>query len=72
MLSWCEFIEEVPYNLLLLTPYHNQQLLKLEKLIADKYICIKMNYYQNNGQLKNSLLMYSTNGIPGHTTRASP
>jgi len=36
MLSWCEFIEEVPYNPLLLMPYHNQQLLKLEKLIADR------------------------------------
>ena len=36
MLSFCEFIEEVPYNPLLLMPYHNQQLLKLEKLIADR------------------------------------
>ena len=36
MLSFCEFIEEVPYNPLLLMPYHNQQLLKLEKLIGDK------------------------------------
>ena len=36
MISCCEFIEEVPYNPLLLMPYHNQQLIKLEKLIADR------------------------------------
>ena len=36
MISCSEFIEEVPYNPLLLMPYHNQQLLKLEKLIADR------------------------------------
>ena len=36
MISCSEFIEEVPYNPLLLMPYHNQQLIKLEKLIADR------------------------------------
>ncbi len=40
ILSFCEFIKEVPYNPLLLMTYHKQQLLKLEKLIADKiYQC---------------------------------
>ena len=46
MLSWCEFIEEVPYNPLLLMPYHNQQLLKLEKLIGDKIYQYKSELLQ--------------------------
>jgi hypothetical protein len=46
MLSFCEFIEEVPYNSLLLMPYHNQQLLKLEKLIGDKIYQYKSELLQ--------------------------